>query len=949
MMRPWRWTGAIALLIVSLASFAQSSVDSSRFNSIAFYYGANPPLADLQAFDIAVVEPAHVPDPRRHARAAKDGTHALFAYVSLGEVQPSRHYYRDLPPGALRGANEVWGSRVIDQNAPGWSEFFLSRIVAPLWEQGWRGFFIDTLDSYQLFAKDEAERTVQTQAMVRTLRELKLRYPEARLILNRGFELLPEMAALTHAVAAESLYQGYDAGRRHYRPVPADDRAWLLAQLETVRDQYRLPVIAIDYVDPMQPGARELARQTASRIRAHGFIPWVADGRLESIGVGSIELIPRAVLVLVDTKGNDLHYSEAQRFVGMPLNHLGLRYEFIDLALDSLPDTILRGRYAGVVTWFESGMNHPALLPWLTRRMQEGVRIAMFNAFGFNAEPQSAGALGLHAFRPGKPGHVAVQSRDTALIGFEAEAIPERGQEVPVSLQGAAGRSLLRLSDARGNSYDAAALMPWGGYVLAPFAVVNLPMQDQSRWVVNPIAFLKAALELPQLPVPDVTTEGGRRILMVHIDGDGFASRAERPGAPFASEVLLTEFLERYRVPTTMSVIEGEVGAQGFFQTLAPELESIARRMFALEHVEGASHSYSHPFYWASAINAQGRVGEAPYHLRLPGYAFDLTREIKGSLDYINEKLMPTGKTAAVLLWTGNCVPPAAAIAEADRHGALNMNGGDTVITESNRSLTAIAAQGLRKNGRYQVFAPNQNENVYTNNWSGPYYGYERVIETFKLSETPLRFKPIDIYYHTYAASKPASIAALHKVYRWALAQPTTPLYASQYIRKVLDFETTTLARELASNDLLVRTGADLRTLRLPPDVDVPSLSASSGVAGVAPGPEGSYLILASGQARLSMQPDSRRLVHVHDANGSISNFSRGRTAAGTELRFTLVSNVPAVFRLAQAATCHVAVDGRSLAPAADTSDAGLSLRRYAIGPSSSLASRHQVQVQCPS
>ena len=240
--------------------------------SVAFYYGAEPPLTELAAFDIAVVEPAYVARPQDHARPVRDGVHELFAYISLGEVHKSRPYYANLPAGALRAENQAWGSGVIDQAAPGWREFFLSQIVAPLWQQGWRGFFIDTLDSYQQFSGTDAQRAVQREALVATLQEFKRRYPQARLILNRGFELLPELAPLTFAVAAESLYQGYDAAAGRYRPVPQADRDWLLAQMAIVRDRYRLPVISIENVAP-GASARALARTTAQQVREHGLSP----------------------------------------------------------------------------------------------------------------------------------------------------------------------------------------------------------------------------------------------------------------------------------------------------------------------------------------------------------------------------------------------------------------------------------------------------------------------------------------------------------------------------------------------------------------------------------------------------------------------------------------------------------------------------------------------------
>ena len=380
-----RWSARLPYLLLLVSTLfgaeALAAIDTGP-TSVAFYYGDNPPLTDLQAFDVAVVEPDFVPDPQSHARAAEQGTHALFAYVSLGEVQPSRSYYPGLPSGSVRNDNPAWGSKVIDQTTPGWRAYFIEKIIAPLWAQGWRGFFLDTLDSYQLFATTDTERQAQTAAMIEIIREIKQRYPQARLILNRGFELLPAIAPLTYAVAAESLYQGFDAGRQSYQAVAQQDRDWLLAQLRTAHEQFHLPVISIEYVAPNLPGARELARVTARQVQTHGFIPWVADGALKSLGVSSIELVPRNVLVLVDDSAIDFTYTSAQRLLGMPMNYLGLRYEFIDISREPLPDRILAGRYAGVVSWLGSGNRFATLGPWMQARIAEGTRFAVFNTRG---------------------------------------------------------------------------------------------------------------------------------------------------------------------------------------------------------------------------------------------------------------------------------------------------------------------------------------------------------------------------------------------------------------------------------------------------------------------------------------------------------------------------------------------------------------------------------------
>jgi hypothetical protein len=209
---------------------------------------------------------------------------------------------------------------------------------------------------------------------------------------------------------------------------------------------------------------------------------------------------------------------------------------------------------------------------------------------------------------------------------------------------------------------------------------------------------------------------------------------------------------------------------------------------------------------------------------------------------------------------------------------------------------------------------------MYTNEWTGPFYGYERVIETFELTDKNYRSKPVDIYYHFYSASKAASIRALHKVYQWAIAQPLTHIYASQYIQKVLDFESTTLARESATGDVLVRTGGQLRTLRQAGDIPFSAWAGSTGLAGVTPyrpadKPELSttYLTLSSGEVRLSSHPHARPQPYIAEANGRIDNFSQVLTAKGSETRFDLTSQDAPLFSLAQADACEVRVDQKLL------------------------------------
>ena len=854
-----------------------------------------------------VLEPTQLRQPPPAA-----GPTLWFAYVSVGEIERTRPYFGELPPAWLLGRNPSFDSMVVDQAQPGWPDFFAERVVRPLWDKGWRGFFLDTLDSYQLFARTPEARARQETGLVAVVRTLRERFPGVRLFFNRGFEILPQVHGDAWGVAAESLYRAYDHGTQRYREVAGPDRAWLESQLARVRDEWHLAAVAIDYVPAAE---RDLARATARRIEADGFIPWVATPGLDMLGVGAIEVMPRRVLILYESTGpsDQLIYKDAHRVGALPLNWLGYVPEYRDIR-EPLPEGTLAGRYAGIVTWFtDETRAGDQLYPWLLRQMRDGVRVAMFSSFGFRMDAARAEALGLtlgQLARP--PGAVSVAAQDP-LMGFEVAPLPDRRAFQPLTVTSAApgARALLSLRGDGGERMDPVAFTAWGGYALYPYDVITLPGTTSKRWVLDPFAFLRRALALPEMPVPDVTTEAGRRLLMAHIDGDGFPSLAERPGAPPAGQVMLDEVLKRYPIPHTVSIIEGEIAPIGLYPKRSPALEAIARRIFALPNVEIASHSLSHPFRWrvleSGAASESSAEGSA-YSLNLPGYTFDTHAEIEGSIKYIDSRLAPPGKRTRVFLWTGDCNPDEAPVAEADAAGVLNMNGGDTLTTRADASLTLVSPLGIPRGRHFQVYAPNQNENIYTNLWHGPYYGFERVIETFELTESPRRLKPVDIYYHFYSATKTASLAALDRVYRWALSRRLYPVFASEYIQRVLDFRHAVVAR--SAQGWRVRGLGTLRTLRAPAALGAP---AGPAVAGYATHAGQTYAILASDdvELRYAAAPHGPQL---EGANARLVAFER----RGRDLRLSLAGHVPLEFSFAGAAGCEARFGGRALPRAAD-------------------------------
>jgi uncharacterized protein (TIGR01370 family) len=244
----------------------------------AFFYGSPVPVEALAQYEWVVVEAENLPAP---AALSASGT-IVFAYISVGEAEGWRASTKDLDARWFLGENALWHSRVADLTQPGWKKFLIEQRMAVLWQQGYRAFFLDTLDSYQIPIKDPVSHAPQARALANIIRAMHDRFPGVQLMLNRGFDVLPEIGHLAVGMVVESLFQGWDASTGRYVEIRESDRAWLLGQLREAKERYKLPVTVIDYVDPHEP---ELAHDTARRIKALGFSPWIATPGLDTLGV----------------------------------------------------------------------------------------------------------------------------------------------------------------------------------------------------------------------------------------------------------------------------------------------------------------------------------------------------------------------------------------------------------------------------------------------------------------------------------------------------------------------------------------------------------------------------------------------------------------------------------------------------------------------------------------
>ncbi len=409
---------------------------------------------------------------------------------------------------------------------------------------------------------------------------------------------------------------------------------------------------------------------------------------------------------------------------------------------------------------------------------------------------------------------------------------------------------VLRRAGDPGTDSHMVVTSPRGGYIAAGFAITPNVDEDRRRWLLNPFAFFRRAFGTDGLPKPDTTTLSGRRIYYSHIDGDGWRNRTEvesyRERRPtLSSEVVLRELLEPYGdLPVTVAPVVGDLDPDWYG---TEEGIAIAREIFRLPQVEAATHTYSHPFDWAFFADwtpAKEERFSGLYPMRdamtkvakifswlgageeeaepAPDYAggrslaeaeaddeaesigvyerprayailpYSLALEIGGSLAFV-DGLLPPGKRAGLIQWSGNTLPYPAAIAASRAAGARNLNGGDSRFDSEFPSYATVSPVGRQVGGQRQIYASNSNENTYTELWTARYFGFQHVVETIRNTETPIRVKPFNTYYHFYSGEKQASLNAVRRVLDYARAQALAPVAASRFAAIADGFFTTRL------------------------------------------------------------------------------------------------------------------------------------------------------------
>jgi hypothetical protein len=553
-------------------------------------------------------------------------------------------------------------------------------------------------------------------------------------------------------------------------------------------------------------------------------------------GVAGEEPVRRVVIGLFNGADEGaLRRTRLHRLAEMPLNHLGIVMIPHDVRKGLPGDETMRDAL-GIVTWFSyvAFADSRAYLTWLDAQMEAGKKLVILDHTGVDPSQidgiaarsvfdRVLGRLGLRWEREWV--QLTYASRlvdpDPAIIGFERQIPPILAPYHRLSLIPGKARSHLAVRRVGRSETDQLVVTgPNGGYAGEDYA--GSPPIDEWSWYINPFEFFRAALDSDRIPKLDTTTLVGRHIYYSHIDGDGWhnvsSAEAYRGKQATSAQVHYEQILLKYPdLPVTVGPITGDLDVTWYGDESARKL---ARRIFELAHVEAGSHTHSHPFAWGFFRNPDPRREEpflglypprpgrnqrdsvwkpealkplpapAPpgdemgaQYQRPRSYAvrpFDLDLEIAGSVRVLQE-LLPPGKKVAIMQWSGDTSPFERVLELTAAAGLRNINGGDPRMDGVYRSYAQLSPVGMRVGRFWQIYSSGSNENIYTDNWRARFYAYRNLVETLQNAETPIRVKPINVYYHYYIVEREDSLNSLRFVLDYARTQDIAPVTTSHY------------------------------------------------------------------------------------------------------------------------------------------------------------------------
>ena len=230
--------------------------DWNDVSSFVCYYGEFD-IEFQSKFDVIIMHSSVLysdPEAKEKVKQLKDAGCYIVSYITIGEDDSleiadglgeggyaSYYIYENGSPKP----NNNWGSYFVDAGNPVWQAKIINETERIL-SYGVDGIFMDTLDTV-----DIATNTLS--GMADLVKKLDEAFPEAKLVANRGFTVLPYISQHIDGMMFESFNTTYNFEEGKVSDLDEESRDWneqiACNTINAIRRYDYFPIFALDYVN----------------------------------------------------------------------------------------------------------------------------------------------------------------------------------------------------------------------------------------------------------------------------------------------------------------------------------------------------------------------------------------------------------------------------------------------------------------------------------------------------------------------------------------------------------------------------------------------------------------------------------------------------------------------------------------------------------------------------
>lgn len=214
------------------------------------YYNDQAKPEEFEAFNPIILDSQHHPELEPILKTKKE----VLGYLNLTEAEDRQPWFQSVKDkGLLIKSNHIWaGGWAVDIRDPFWKDLLVSKIIPEIFAKGFTGLFFDQIDiPIALEKEDPIKYKGMTAAAVDLVQTICKKFAPKRFMLNRGYEILPEVGNVIDFELAETLYSSFDFETKTYYVRPEKEFEWQLEQLNQARKMFpHLVIFSLDYWDP---------------------------------------------------------------------------------------------------------------------------------------------------------------------------------------------------------------------------------------------------------------------------------------------------------------------------------------------------------------------------------------------------------------------------------------------------------------------------------------------------------------------------------------------------------------------------------------------------------------------------------------------------------------------------------------------------------------------------